>query len=72
MFGVLLDVPSYVMCDNQGMVNNIILSKYTLGQKYNELNYHVVHEVAAKGILRVQKEDTETNLADLLTKILGC
>jgi hypothetical protein len=71
MFGVPLDGPTDVMCDNQGVVNNASLPQSTLGKKHNAVNYHVVREAAAAGIIRVGKEDTETNLADLLTKLLG-
>ena len=71
MFGVPLDGPTDVMCDNQGVVNNTSLPQSTLGKKHNAVNYHVVREAAAASILRVGKEDTETNLADLLTKLLG-
>jgi hypothetical protein len=40
-------------------------------KKHNAINYHAVQEAAAAGILRVGKEDDETNIADLLTKVLG-
>jgi hypothetical protein len=42
-----------------------------LMKKHNAINYHTVREAAAAGILRVVKEDGETNLADLLTKVLN-
>ena len=71
MFGVPLDGPTDMMCDNQGVVNNTSRPQSTLGKKHNAINYHAVREAAAAGILRVGKEDTEKNLADLLTKILG-
>ena len=71
MFGVPLDGPTDTVCDNQGVVKNTSLSQSTLGKKHNAINYHVFREAAAAGILRVGKEDTETNLADLLTKLLG-
>ena len=60
-----------MICDNQGVVNNIIFPQYTLGYKQNALNYNVVREADAAEILRVGKEYTETNLDGLLTKILG-
>ena len=69
IFGVTLDGSSAVMCDNQGEVNNTSLPKSTLVTKQNAVNYHVVHEATAAGILIVGKEDTDTNLADLLKKI---
>jgi hypothetical protein len=40
-------------------------------KKHNAINYHAVREAAAAGILRVGKEDGETNLADLLMKVLS-
>jgi hypothetical protein len=70
MFGVPIDGPTDVMCDNQGVVKNASLPQSTLGKKHNAINYHSVREAAAASIIRVGKEDTETNLADLLTKIL--
>ena len=53
MFGVPLDGPSDVMCDNQGVVNNTSFPQYILGKKHNAVNYHGVREVAEVGILRV-------------------
>jgi hypothetical protein len=41
-----------------------------LHKKHNAINYHAVREAVAAGIIKVGKEDGETNLADLLTKIL--
>ena len=52
------------------MINNTRLPQSTLVQKHNAVNYHVVSKAAVSGILRVRKEDTETNLADILTNIL--
>ena len=42
----------------------------TLNKKHNSINYHIVRESVAAGILRVTKEDTATNLADPLTKLV--
>ena len=70
IFGVPLDGPTDTMCDNQGVTKNTSLPQSTLEKKHNAVNYNVVREAAAAGILRVGKEDKETNLADLLTKLL--
>ena len=70
IFGVPLDCSTDVVCNNQGVVKNTSSTQLTLCKKHNAVNYHVVRESAAAGILHVRKEDTETNLADLLTKIL--
>ena len=70
MFGVPLDGPAQVYCDNQGVVKNTSIPESVLSKKHNAINYHAVREAAAAGVLQVHKEDTETNLADLFTKVL--
>jgi hypothetical protein len=72
MFGVPLTGPANVFCDNQGVVKNTSIPESTLTKKHNAINYHVIREAVAARILRISKEDTETNLADILTKILTC
>lgn len=69
--GVPIKGPANVHCDNQGVVKNTSVPESTLSKKHNSINYHVVRESAAAGILRVGKEDTETNLADALTKMMS-
>jgi len=69
--GVPIRGPANVYCDNQGVVKNTSIPESTLSKKHNSINYHVIREAAAAGILRVGKEDTETNLADALTKLLA-
>jgi hypothetical protein len=70
MFGVEVDGPANVFCDNCGVVKNVSIPESTLMKKHNAINYHAVREAVAAGILRVGKEDGETNLADLLTKVV--
>ena len=70
MFGVRLAGPTNVFCDNNGVVKNTSIPESTLSKKHNSINYHIVREAAAAGILRVGKEDTKTNIADALTKLL--
>ena len=41
-----------------------------MSKKHNTVNYHIVREAVAADAMRVGKEDTDTNLADALTKIL--
>jgi hypothetical protein len=71
MFGIPIDGPANVFCDNRGVVKNVSIPESTLMKKHNAINYHTVREAVAAGILRVGKEDGETNLADLLTKVLN-
>ena len=70
MFGVPIDGAAQVYCDNQGVVKNTSIPESVLSKKHNAINYHAVREAAAAGILQVHKEDTETNIADLFTKVL--
>ena len=67
--GVPMVGPANVFCDNQGVVKNTSIPESTLSKKHNSINYHIVREAAAAGILRVAKEDTVSNLADALTKL---
>ena len=68
--GVNIMSPTDVFCDNMGVVKNTSVPESTLSKKHNSINYHVVREAAAAGILRVGKEDTETNKADAMTKLI--
>jgi len=70
MLGIPLLGPANVFCDNQSVVLQTTLPSSTLKKKHNSIAYHKVRESVAAGILRVAKEDTTTNLADVLTKPL--
>jgi hypothetical protein len=70
MFGVPIDGPANVFCDNGSMVNNTTLPESTSQKKHNAICYHRVREAVASGTIRVAKEGIKTNLADLCTKIL--
>jgi hypothetical protein len=70
MFGVRILKPANVWTDNNGVMKNTSIPTSMLGKKHNSINYHVVREAVAAGVMRVAKEDTRTNPADALTKIL--
>ena len=55
MFGVPLDGPEDVFCDNRGEVMNASKPEYTQQNKHNAINYHAVSKAAAAGIIRVGK-----------------
>ena len=69
MFGVPIDGPADVFCDNAGVVKNTSVLESTLKKKHNSTNCHAVREAVAAETLRIGKEDGSTNLADLLTKL---
>jgi hypothetical protein len=71
MFDVPIDGPAQDFFDNQGVVKNTSIPKSVLSKKHNAINDHAVREAAAAGILQVHKEDMQTNLADLFTKVLN-
>lgn len=70
MFGCPIARAANVYCDNRGVVTNTSIPESTLSKKHNSINYHVIRKVVAACIMRVAKENTLTNLADALTKLL--
>ena len=70
MFGVPINGPTSIMCDNQGIVKNTSIPDSTLTKRHNAINYHIIQEAVAAGIIKIGKEDTRSNLADLFTKVL--
>ena len=70
MFGVPIEGPTNVYCDNEAVTKNAIYPESTLKKKHNAIAYHRTREAVAAGTIRVTKEDGKTNLADVLTKPL--
>ena len=70
MFGIPIDGPTNVFCDNEAVTKNTIHPESTLKKKHNAIAYHRAREAVAAGMIRVTKEDGKTNLADVLTKPL--
>ena len=70
MFGILIDGPTSVYCDNQAVVLNTTMPESMLKKKHNSIAYHRVREAVAAGTIQITWEDTHTNLADMFTKLL--
>jgi hypothetical protein len=70
MFGIPLDGPTNVFCDNELVTKNVTIPESMLKKKHNSIAYHWTREAVAAGMIRVSKEDGTTNLADVLTKLL--
>ena len=69
MFGIPIEGPADIFCDNQSVVKAASTPESTLSKKHNAICYHKVREEsAAAGTIRVAKEDGRSNLADLFTK----
>ena len=67
MFGIPIDGPIDIYCDNKGVVKNASIPESRLQKKHNSVCYHRVCEAAAAEICRVAKEDGKSNPADLMT-----
>ena len=70
MFGVPIDGSTEIFCDNEAVYKNASSPKYQLRNKHHSISYHMRREAVASGVCRMSKEDTETNLSDLFTKVL--
>jgi hypothetical protein len=51
IFGVPIDGPANVFCDNGSFVNNTTLPELSLQKKHNEICYHRVPEAVAIGMI---------------------
>ena len=69
-FGVPINGATNMFCDNNAVVKNVSLPESTLAKKHNAINFHIIRESVAAKIIRVGKEDTTTNIADVFTKLV--
>ena len=71
----MMDIPfeglTNVFCDNDAVVINSTRPESTLKRKRSSVTYHRVREAQAGNIVRIAKEGTSTNIADMLTKLLS-
>ena len=70
MFGVPIDGSTDIFCDNESVYKNASTPKYQLRKKHHIIPYHMSREAVVSGACRVTKEDTETNLSDIFTRVL--
>jgi hypothetical protein len=68
MFGIPIDGPADVFCDNESVTTNASVPTSVLAKKHNSICYHRVREAQASGAQRVAWISGEYNQADLLTK----
>ena len=68
MFGVPIEGPTTVYCDNKSVVTNAMVPTSVLSKRHNAICYHKVRESQAAGIINVLWIGGSSNLADLLTK----
>ena len=70
MMGIPLTGPTSVFCDNESVVKNSTTPESTLKKRHNAIAYHRAREAQAAGIIRVAWESGETQIGDLLTKLM--
>lgn len=70
-FNVNIEKPISIYVDNSGAISIAKSGNLTKNSKYIEVHFHFVNESYEKGIINIEKVDSEENLADILTKALG-
>ena len=71
-FGIPLEEGgANLYCDNEAVYKNVVYPESVLKKKHHSVAYHMCREAVASGMVRVAKEDTRTNIADLFTKPLS-
>ena len=70
MMGIPIEEATNVFCDNESVVINSTALESVLKKKHNTIAYHRVREAQAAGFVQIAKEDGDSNLADILTKLL--
>ena len=70
MFGVRIEGPTNILCDNMSVVKSSTMPESRLKKKHNSIAFHKVREAVAAGITRIGHVTSSENLADLFTKSL--
>ena len=70
MFGIPLEGPANVYCDNEAVYKNVAMPSSVLSKKMHSMSHHFCREMIAAEIIRIAKEDTTKNFADLFTQVL--
>jgi len=71
MFGVPIDGPCNVFCDNESVTKSTMRAESTLKKKHLSISYHQSREAVACGVMLVFFERSASNHADLFTKVLN-
>jgi hypothetical protein len=70
MFGIPINGPTSIFCDNESVVINATHSESPLPRKHMAIAYHQCHEVQAAGHVKIGWQVGQNNPADVLTKLL--
>ena len=69
MSGVPINGSTDIFCGNEVVYKNDSIPELQLWKKYHSIAYNMSRESIVSGATRIAKEYTETNLADLFTKV---
>ena len=70
MFGIPIDGPSNLLCDNGSVVKNSSILSSTLNKKHSSIAYHMARWAVAAGEVCIGWINGQYNLADTFTKRL--
>ena len=70
MFGLPIEGPPNIFCDNKDVYKNASTPESTLRKKQHIIDDHYFREAVAGGMCRLAKGYIATNLADFLTNTL--
>jgi hypothetical protein len=70
MMGIPLIGPTSVFCDNESIVKNSTAPESQLKKWHNAIAYHRAREAQAVKIICIAWESGDTQIADLLTKLM--
>ena len=68
--GVPINGPTDMFCNNEDVYKKLSTLQSVLHEKHHSVANHNCREAVSSGICRTSKEDTETNIADIFTKVL--
>ena len=71
MFGVPIDGPTSIFCNNEAVYKNTVIPESTLNKNHHSIAYHRCREAVAANTIQVAKEGTLNNLAYLFTKLMS-
>ena len=71
MFGVPIDGSTNIFCENGAVCANTTRPELTLSKKHHSIDYYRAEKAVAGETVRVSKEHTSTNMADLFTKMMA-
>ena len=70
MFGIKVEKPSEIFCDNEIVTKNSSIPESTLSKNHNSVCYHRIREEVASNMIRVAWLSGELNYEDLFKKPL--